>query len=419
MKLLDKSTRYYLIYSLFIFTIGSLFFYFSIQQVIYDGIDEALHQEKIVLVNNLKYEKKIDSLKLNEFTFIQRLETKSQKQYDKYYTISPAKDSSLKYKHRQLESVFKHDGVYYMLKIKQSLEEEEELVESLVPVGIVMFMILLVGILAITNFISVRVWAPFYGIIDQLRTYDVKKGNIIDYQRMSIAEFDQLSKDLFVMTSKINDDFIKQKEFNENFSHELQTPLAIIQNNLELMIQSPNLKEEEMNHVAGVLDAVKRITSLSKGLLLISRIDNNQFVEISDIDMVGVAKKHIQFFSGIIDDRKIRIEETYSYKLSIRANPILMDILFSNLLTNAIRHNIEEDGYISIEMTKNKLMITNSGKPLEGDVRTIFDRFVKLGAKKNSIGLGLPIVKKICEVSGFSVFYENNDTLHTVTIRFD
>lgn len=420
MKLLDKSTRYYLVYSLCVFSIGSLFFYFSIQQVIYDGIDEALHQEKIVLVNNLKYEKKIDSLKLNEFTFIQRLDTKPHDQYDKYYTISPPKDSTLKHEHRQLESVFKHDGVYYMLKIKQSLKEEEELVESLVPVGIVMFMILLVGILVITNFISVRLWAPFYGVIDKLRSYDVKKGTIIEYEKMAVDEFDRLSKDLFVMTSKINDDFIKQKEFNENFSHELQTPLAIIQNNLELMIQSPNLKEEEMNHAASVLEAVRRITSLSKGLLLLARIDNNQFVDVTGVNMMNLSKKHIQFFSGIIEDRKISIEENYNNdNVWVSANQSLMDILFSNLLTNAIRHNIEEGGFISIEITKNQLIVKNSGKALEGDVKTIFDRFVKLGEKKNSIGLGLPIVKRICEVSGFSIFYENKGTEHIVTIDFD
>jgi len=417
MKLLDKSTRYYLVYSFFVFAVGSVFFYFSIQQVIYDGIDEALHQEKLILVNNLKYEKQIDSLKLNDVTRIKRLGTSYHSVYDKYYTLSPKRDSTISDNHRQLESVFKHDGVFYELRIKQSLVKEEELIQSIVPVGIVMFMILLVGILGISNFISVRVWAPFYGIIDQLRNYDIKKGNIVKYEKMSIIEFDRLSNDLFVMTSKINEDYKMQKEFNENFSHELQTPLAIIQNNLENMIQSPNLKEEEMTHVSAILEAVKRITSLSKGLLLLSQIGNNQFLDVSSVDVVAVTKKIIAFYSGIIEDQNISVKEHYNVSVFIKANQTLIDILITNIISNAIRHNIDT-GTIAIEISMDKLVVTNSGKPLMGDVNTIFDRFVKLGEKKNSIGLGLPIVKKICEVSGFTVSYENNDDEHVVTVHF-
>ncbi len=417
MKLLVKTTRYYLVYTLFVFTIGSLFFYFSIKQVIYDGIDEALHQEKIILIDNLKYENNVDSLKFNEATVIKKLGLSYHQVYDHFYTLNTHHDSTTTVKYRQLESVFVHDNVYYLLKIKQSLAKEDELIQSIVPIGIVMFMILLVGILGISNFISVRVWAPFYSIIDQLRNYDIKKGNIVEYQKKSIIEFDTLSNDLFVITSKINEDYKTQKEFNENFSHELQTPLAIIQNSIENMIQSPNLKEEEMNQVSSVLEATKRISSLSKGLLLLTQISSNQFIDVSTIDIVEVSKKMIQYFSGILEVRKITVHEKYKDNLFVKANQVLIDILMTNLISNAIRHNIPE-GDIAIEVGDNKIIISNSGKPLEGNVNTIFDRFVKLGEKKNSIGLGLPIVKKICEVSGFTIFYENVGARHTVTIHF-
>ncbi|MDF2456763.1 MAG: twp-component sensor histidine kinase [Cytophagaceae bacterium] len=416
MNLLDKSTRYYLVYSLFIFSIGSLFFYFSIRQVINDGIDEALHQEKVVLIENLRYERAIDSLKLNKDVYIHTIEGQHS-EYDRYRTIRPSQDTTIKYKHRQLESVFLHDGQYYILKIRQSLQREDELIDSILPVGVVMFMILLVGVLMINNMISVRVWAPFYTIIDRLTSYDVKTGAVVEYDKVNIKEFDQLSHNLYLMTSKIHEDYRSQKEFNENFSHELQTPLAIIQNNLENIIQSPNLHEEDMNHISGVMDAVKRISSLSKGLLLLSQIDNNQFPEVTDVDIVSVSKKLVNFFSGIIEDRKIVVVEKYTDSVWIKCNKHLLDILMTNIVSNAIRHNIAE-GYIKIDITMDRLEVCNSGKPLDGDVNTIFDRFVKLGEKKNSIGLGLPIVKKICEVSGFNVSYQNNEAEHTITIVF-
>jgi len=237
------------------------------------------------------------------------------------------------------------------------------------------------------------------------------------YDKVNIKEFDQLSHNLYLMTSKIHKDYRSQKEFNENFSHELQTPLAIIQNNLENIIQSPNLHEEDMNHISGVMDAVKRISSLSKGLLLLSQIDNNQFPEVKDVDIVSVSKKLVSFFSGIIEDKRIVVVEKYTDSVWIKCNRHLIDILMTNIISNAIRHNIEE-GYITIEITMDKLEVSNSGKPLNGDVNTIFDRFVKLGEKKNSIGLGLPIVKKICEASGFNVSYKNDEAEHTITITF-
>lgn len=416
MNLLDKSTRYYLVYSLFVFSVGSLFFYFSIRQVINDGIDEALHQEKVVLIENLRYERAVDSLKLNKDFYIHTIEGQH-KEYDRYRTVRPSQDTTIKAKQRQLESVFLHDGQYYILKIRQSLQREDELIDSIVPVGLVMFMILLVGVLMINNMISVRVWAPFYSIIDRLKSYDVKTGVVVKYEPVNIKEFDQLSHNLYLMTSKIYEDYRNQKEFNENFSHELQTPLAIIQNNLENIIQSPNLHEEDMNHISGVMDAVKRISSLSKGLLLLSQIDNNQFPEVKDVDIVSVSRKLVGFFSGIIEDRKIVIVEKYTGAVWIKCNQHLLDILMTNIISNAIRHNIDE-GYISIDIAVDKMQVSNSGKPLDGDVNTIFDRFVKLGEKKNSIGLGLPIVKKICEVSGFKVFYKNNEAEHTITIVF-
>jgi signal transduction histidine kinase len=416
MNLLDKSTRYYLVYSLFVFSVGSLFFYFSIRQVINDGIDEALHQEKVILIENLRYERAIDSLKLNKDFYIHTIEGQHS-EYDRYRTVRPSQDTSIKSKQRQLESVFLHDGQYYILKIRQSLQREDELIDSIVPVGLVMFMILLVGVLMINNMISVRVWAPFYSIIERLKSYDVKTGVVVKYEPVNIKEFDQLSHNLYLMTSKIHEDYRSQKEFNENFSHELQTPLAIIQNNLENIIQSPNLHEEDMNHISGVMDAVKRISSLSKGLLLLSQIDNNQFPEVKDVDIVSVSRKLVNFFSGIIEDRKIVVIEKYTGAVWIKCNQHLLDILMTNIISNAIRHNIDE-GYISIDITMSKMEVSNSGKPLDGDVNTIFDRFVKLGEKKNSIGLGLPIVKKICEVSGFSVSYKNNEAEHTITIVF-
>ena len=418
MKLLDKSTRYYLVYSIFVLSISSLFFYFSVQHVIRNGIDEALRQEKKALVDNLNYEKNLDSLSLNSVTFIQSLGASERKEYEKYYTIrANGNADTLQYNYRQLESVFKHETVFYLLKIKQSLKEEEELLQSIVPIGIVMFLILLVGVLIISNYISARVWSPFYTIIDKLREYDIKKGNVIEYHKTSINEFDQLTKDLNLMTTKINDDYISQKEFHENFSHELQTPLAIIQNNIELLIQSPNMKEEEMEYIAVMMEALKRLSNVNRGLVLLAQLDNNQYHEKRELEINKVLDKLVDYFKSKLALKNITIEKTYQRILVTNANPILIDILITNVLSNGIKHNVE-NGYLSLSIVANQMVISNSGLPLVGDETQVFQRFKKFSTSDQSVGLGMAIVKKICDLYGYEISYHSEGTKHDVIISF-
>ncbi len=418
MKLTAKSSIYYLIYTLFIFTVGTILFYFLIRNILFNAIDEALHQEKNQLVENLKYEKDFTELQNSEFIEIIEVSANS-KPYDKYYNRSiynAVKKEHVDY--RELKSVYKHGDNFYEITIRQSLNEAEALINSILPIEVTLFLGLIIGVLLINRFISNKIWQPFYDLVDRLKNYDLTNIKIIPYKKSNVDEFDELSEIVEKMTTRIYKDFNSQKEFNENSSHELQTPLAIIRNKLELLIQSKNLKDEEMVLIGSVFHTINRLTQLNKGLILLSKIENNQYSELSRINIGQLLETLLVSFEELMNEKNIEVSLNILKVIIIPANQILIETLLFNLISNAIKHNIEDGGTISITVSKNTLEISNTGHALPVEAERMFDRFLKSSTSEMSVGLGLSIVKKICDLYKFKISYTCVNKIHTTIIEF-
>jgi signal transduction histidine kinase len=183
------------------------------------------------------------------------------------------------------------------------------------------------------------------------------------------------------------------------------------------MIQSPNLKDAEMENVASIMDAVKRLSNINRGLILLAQLDNNQYQEEEQLELNAVVDKIIGYFKTKLNDKKVLVTKEYSDSILIKINPILLDILITNIISNAIKHNIE-NGYLEIAIKDNALVFANSGAPLHGDPQKIFDRFKKFGNTKKSVGLGMAIVKKICDVYAFEITYKAMGERHEISIKF-
>ncbi len=418
MKLTAKSSIYYLIYTLFIFTIGTILFYFLIRDTLFDAIDEALHQEKNQVIENLKYENDFKGIHNSEFIEITEVEIDS-KVYDRYYTKSiyhPDKKESIDY--RELKSVYKHGDSFYEITIRQPLSEAESLINSILPIEVALFLGLIVGVLLINRFISNKIWQPFYDLVDRLKNYDLVNIKIIPYQKSNVDEFDELSEIVEKMTTRIYRDFNSQKEFNENSSHELQTPLAIIRNKLELLIQSKNLKNEEMVLIESVFYTINRLTQLNKGLILLSKIENNQYSELSRINIGQLLEKLLVSFEELIDERNIQLELNITKTIIIPANQILIETLLFNIISNAIKHNLDGGRLMINTVSKNVLEISNTGRELPVEAERMFERFLKSSTSEMSVGLGLSIVKKICDLYKFKIKYTCENRIHSIVIEF-
>lgn len=417
MKLIYKTTRYYLVYALFIFGLGTILFYYVIKIILVDGIDEAIHQEKIQLIQNLNYEKVIDELQPSENIDIKHTHGKVIKpdQYSTVLVYDTAQNEFIDY--RQLKAIYKFNGNYYEIRIKQSMEEAETLLNGILPAEIGLFILFLLGVLLMNNYVNRSVWEPFYELLEKIKAYDFEKTKVIPYVSSDIKEFQELSISIEKMTNKIYHDFLNQKEFNENSSHELQTPLAIIRNKLELLIQSKNLREEDMEIIESVFDAVKRLSLLNKGLILIAQIDNRQYSATEKIRIDRVVNNSIKNFLYQIEERNIQLTTSIEEECRVKTNPILIEILVNNLISNAIKHNLP-NGRLHIELDEFHFRVENSGKPLSVEAENMFERFKKDSDSEQSVGLGLSIVKKICNLLGYRIFYKNAEELHSIEVLF-
>ncbi len=215
----------------------------------------------------------------------------------------------------------------------------------------------------------------------------------------------------------IRNEYLNLKEFTENASHEMQTPMAVIQSKLEGLFELENLSEKDISNIESAYVATSRMSELNASLLLLTKIENNQFPIEDEINLSETVHSFVDQFSDFIESKKIKLDLIISPNIVKKTNRFLADTLVSNLLSNAVRHNVE-NGSLNIELNENGLRVKNTGRQLEIDVNTLFDRFTKGDPTSNSMGLGLSITKRCCEAHNWDIRYAHQEGLHTLQVNF-
>lgn len=417
MKLLNKTSIYYLLFALPVFVVCSIILYFFVSSQILDNLDESLWKERIKIEQKLKAGKSIDDID-DAISLKPTLEESVDD--ERVYILSDTmmydsiEEEFLPY--RILKSIVTDGKTHYLFTIQKSSIESDDLIESIIYPILILFVILLLGFFLINWYVSKKLWKPFYKTLEQLNQYKIiEKSEKFD--ATSIQEFSELNKTLSAMTEKMHNDYISQKQFIENASHEIQTPLAVIKNKIELLIQSTNLNESNMQIIQSVYNASNKLSSLNKALLLLSKIENNQFKDLETIEFKSLLEKTLEHFEDLIELKNIKAEKNYSSTPSKKMNPILADILISNLIQNAIRHNVK-DGTIKIDLTKNTFSISNTSDSSINNTDELFNRFHKNKASAESIGLGLAIVKEICDKYKIKINYSCINKVHSIELSF-
>ena len=265
--------------------------------------------------------------------------------------------------------------------------------------------------------ISRKLWAPFYETLSKIQGYEFNKHASIDLKKTNTTEFMDLNRCLENLLNKNYDTYLVQKEFTENASHELQTPLAIFQSQLELLMQTSPLTEEQAGLINSLETNNKRLARLNRSLLLLTKIENEEYQPTEFIDISELVKKFIQSYQYYFQKKELKIMEEYNDPMLIQANKTLIEILISNLISNAVRHNII-GGRLWIALQGGVLSIKNSGAEEGLETDKIYRRFYKKGSEKDGLGLGLAIVQRICNISHFSIQYLHPDGMHEFKINF-
>lgn len=419
MKLLNKTGRYYLLGLVGVMLVGGIIFYFLLIRTLNHFETENLLSSKDIIIEKLN---KMPSQNPNLMILEGNLEILSNHYQGK--DVETLKDTTSFDKReneiipmRTLTFSFKNQQHYYLIRLSKSLIERDELREV-----IGRFIVILLGLFVFVLFwlnriISRSVWSPFYEILSKTKGFKVIQNQPLTFAKTNISEFDDLQNVLQELTHQISTDYHALKEFTENASHEIQTPLAIIRSKLENLIQSENLQESEMTAIQTVYEAAGRLSKLNQSLLLLTKIDNQQFIKMEQINLAQAIDNQVNNYEDFIFGKQIFITKELNKTVELEINPILLDILLSNLLINSIKHNIK-NGTISMILTHQKLTIQNSGKVIENMPNDFFGRFKKHNTESDSLGLGLAIVKKICDTNNLKIDYHYQNNLHTIEIVF-
>ncbi|MGD1319320.1 sensor histidine kinase [Chryseobacterium sp. 2R14A] len=425
MKLLNKSILHLMGYLLLIVSFWSVIFYFNMLDEIKDSVDEELENYKRQIV--FKAEK--------DPTILQ------QKTFDEgFFSVNPiSKSEALNFKDtyedteiyahdaddeapelepvRILTTVFEQNGNFYELKIFNNMVEEDDLVKELLWDAAGLYVLLIFSILILNNLVLQRLWKPFYELLNELKNYRLGISKTFPKVKTKTKEFSDLQDAVTTLLQYSEKSYEQQKEFIGNASHELQTPLAIAINKLELLIEKEDFTENQAEKIAEIMEIIERLVRLNKSLLLLTKIENKQFFDNQEIKVNDIVRKNIDDLQDIADFKQVEIHFTENNELSVDADAALMNIVISNLLRNAIFHNIKS-GKVEIIIDSKKLSVFNTGAEKSLNQEKIFKRFQKSEEHQSGSGLGLAIVKAIAELYDFSVWYDFKNGMHEFSVNF-
>ena len=333
--------------------------------------------------------------------------------YSYYYDTLNAENEP----YRELNLPVTIEGKPYTYSARINLVETEDLMKSIALLFFIIISLLLVGLLLINKRLSQNLWKPFYETLQQIEQFEIDKSNQPKLNDTNIEEFNRLNQSIEKLIERNTSIYHSQREFIENAAHELQTPLAVFQAKIDTLIQSAEFTEPQNQILSSLNDSVSRLNRLNKNLLLLSKIENDNYTEKQTISLNEAIEKHLDFFTEQAKAKNLTIKTELNVAVSINSNPVLAEILISNLFLNAIRHNVI-DGQIVVILSSSSLTFSNTGQPQPLVADKLFNRFSKSNPSEQGNGLGLAIIKKIADLNGWSVYYGFGNNVHSFSVGF-
>lgn len=308
------------------------------------------------------------------------------------------------------------DERYFEVAVYTPSIEKKDLREAMFRLLMGLLVSLLVAILVINIWVFRRSMRPFYRLLDWLDNYRLGKKNVPLDNPTHTTEFRKLNEAVVRYATHSEEMFEQQKQFIGNASHELQTPLAVCRNRLEMLMEDETLTEPQLEEIHKTYQTLEYASKLNKSLLLLSKIDNSQFVDTAEVCINEVLRRYVEDYQEVYDHREIRLSVEEKGELCICMNETLAVVLVTNLLKNAFVHNIYK-GNIEVEITSHAIRFRNTGADGALDEKRIFERFYQGNRKKEgSTGLGLAIVDAICRQYQLRVSYRFTEGMHQFDI---
>lgn len=396
-----------------------------VEKVVYNHIDKSILEKKQKFIKQLDNEEIHDFMNRNDptetFASFSTL-------HNEFLQLYRAKNNSIKNNsifknedriieneqntYRVLYYNFTYANKDYVLEIGNNLSEINELTYTIRWFTTIMFFIIvLITFLAETFYIEYLL-KPFYKIlntkikkVDEPKTFNFTKIN------SQTTEFQELDSVLNNMMFRINDLFQKEKQFIGNVSHELLTPISLLKNRFENLLQNESINDEGIDKIVSSLKILDLLKKIINNLLLISRIDNNQYLIDENVDVNETITEIIETIEDRIDEKQIAIKNELITKINCFGNKTLIHILIYNLILNAIKYNIK-GGTVTLNSSEDNnlyiLKITDTGVGISQELQaTIFERFTRIDFNQEGQGLGLAIVDSIAKLHHITISVES------------
>lgn len=308
------------------------------------------------------------------------------------------------------------EGKPFVLMSHIPMIENKDLLATMGSQYGLLFLALLVSLTILQRMMSKKLWKPFYDTLDKIEGFKLESGQKPDFEQTTTIEFSRLNEKLNGLMVDNITIYKQQKEFIENASHELQTPLAVFKSQLDILLQQPGLTQSNTEIIRSLYAVSARMTRLNKNLLFLARIDNAQLSNMEVVDFVKILHDQLMYLRELAESEGLTVHEETGNSLNLKANKLLVESLINNMVVNAIRHNVKE-GTINIKVDKSGLKVSNTGVPYALDPNKIFRRFSRSSEEKKGNGLGLAIVQQICIMHGWEVSYNYENNLHIFGVK--
>lgn len=421
-KLLDQSLRPLVIYAFTVLVISIPVYFLIIDWIWENELDKHHYAIREKLEKRLTHLAMPDTAVDNMITVLDNVQPgfsfseATAPRPDSLYTIIRFDDFMHdREQFRCLTTDIRVNGKLYRVLVETNMEEIDETILAIAAVTIFFIMLLLAGFIYLNRRTALRIWQPFYDTLAGLRTFRLETGHTVPLPDSDVTEFADLNASLDSLMQGNLASYRQQKEFTENASHELQTPLAIVKSRLDMLLQSQSLDAGQMRIVEQVYQAINRVSRINKNLLLLARIEHAQFEEKERIalgeTLTGIAAQ----FADRFENNALHYTENIQ-PFEVEANVILTEILLTNLLVNAVRYT-PAGGDVRVRLTNGLLTVSNTGvAALQAE--NLFRRFAQASGEHAGSGLGLAIAREICERSGWRISYNFEAGMHHFAVRF-
>lgn len=408
--LIQKTSKTFLITGLILAFLSCVALYFYTNDLLQREIEEELYSTEGRITDAISDHKTLFSLSpITEVTIVDSLKPESLKDT---ILFDPSQNEMELF--RELSTYKRINNVNYHIVIRTLVVETDEIVMAIVLSNIAIFLLAFLFLLYFNKAQNLRLWKPFFYNINQMKQFSVTSTEPLVLVDSDILEFSELQTQIQDLTNKVRVDYENLKQFTENISHEIQTPLAIIQAKIDNIINEHAINDKQFEQVSSIQKDIQRLKQLNKKITILTKIDNRQFANVEEVSISQLVNHKVEDYKEL---EIMNIVHLSNENLVVQIDPFLAEILVTNLISNAIKHSLLNENIV-IFTNSNSLLVSNPGEVAIQNPDKLHLRFYREQNNFKSTGLGLSIVQKICDLYGYTLSYKFENKQHIFSIVF-